>query len=236
MAYKRRLQSNRRRRTYNGGVRKARGQGTMGRRTVRRTRGFWDPANSTSLFTANQKIYDALADQSTNVVTVATFSLLNGITAGDDFNNRDGRRVIMDMLHLRADFFYASAIQAHPADHIRVLVVYDKQPNGAVMVQSDLFSGASGDSFINPSQMGRFEILWDQDWTLPQVPANTTTAVLFPKINKKIMVRRGTQYSGTSGTVASISSGSLYLVTLGSQTSGTNNTVLSVSTRLTFHD
>lgn len=207
----------------------------MGRKTVRRTRGFWDPANSTSMFQADQKIFDALADQSINVVTAASINLVNGITAGDDYNNRDGRRVVMDTLHLRGDFFYASATDAHAADHIRLLVIYDKQANSTVMTQSDLFTGASGDTFVNYNNLARFEVLWDQDWTLPQIPAGTTSMILFPKINKKIRVRRGVQYSGTSGTIGSIATGALYVVAIGSQNSGLNNTVLSLSTRLTFH-
>lgn len=218
-----------------GGVRKRRGYGSMGRRTVARTRGFWDPYTSTSIWQANQKIHDGLQDQTIGVVTVASINLLNGIAAGDDYNQRDGRRVIMDMLHLRADFFYAATASAHPADHVRVLVVYDKQPNGVLLVQSDLFVGASGDSFYNPNNLGRLDILYDQDWTLPQVSAAGTAPVLFPKINRKIMIKRGVQYSGTTSAISSISSGALYLVTLGSQVSGANNTVLSASSRLTFH-
>lgn len=220
----------------NAGIRKSRSMGSMGRKTVRRTRGFWDPTTASTLASAHQKILDPIADTSLNVVNSAAVQLLNGITAGDDYNNRDGRRVIMDTLHLRGDFFYAGATAAHPADHVRVLVVYDKQPNGTAAIQGDLFTTASGDTFINPNNLGRFEILWDKAWTLPQVPVNTTSPVYFPQINQMIRIKRGVQYSGTSSTIASIASGALYLVTIGSQSSGVNNTVLSISARLTFRD
>lgn len=224
-----------RRNMARGFMRRPRSFGAMGKRTVGRTRGFWDPRTQQSDWVTNQKILDPVVSTSYNVTTSASIILLNGIAAGDDSDQRDGRRVTLDSVSIRGDLFYAVTTSAHPADMVRMMLVYDKQANGAAPAITDILINANADSHYNQNNMGRFEVLWDQVWTLPQVPASTTSSVLFPKIKATKRVGRATQYSGTGNTVASIASGALYLVWVGSQASGANNTVAELSVRTMFH-
>lgn len=211
----------------------------MKRRRYRRPRsrvgGTWAPDRQRASYIVDQKISDAIASTSFNVTTTGDFELLNGLASGSDYNQRVGRRIEMDYLELKGDFFYASTTLAHPADMIRFLIVYDKQPNGAAPAVTDVLNGANADAFDNINNLGRFEILKDIVWTLPQVPASTTSPVYFPRIKWKVPIKRSTQYSGTGATIASIASGSLYLLMMGSQASGSNNTVFEGSARLFFH-
>jgi len=214
----------------------ARGRGAMGKRTVRRTRGFWDPASSRSLFSANQKIADPITSTAYEATTTGSVILLNGIASGDDYNQRDGRRVILDSISIKGDMFYSSATAAHNVDIVRMMLIYDKQTNGAAPAIADVLVNANADSHYNVNNLGRFDVLIDKTWSLPQVPAATASAVTFPKIKLGRSIKRGTQYSGTGSSVASIASGGLYLILIGSQAfSGTNNSIIELSVRLFFH-
>jgi len=214
------------------------GQARMKRRRPRRARalqkGAWTPSRTSSRVIADQKIFDAVSSLSYNVTTTGSIVLLNGIAAGTDYNQRDGRRAIIDSVSIQGDLFYSSTTLAHPADLVRFMIVYDKQANGAQPLITDILNFANADSFYNINNLGRFEVLSDWTSTLPQVPAATTSAVYFPKIKLNKRISRGTEYSGTGGGIATISSGALYLIAIGSQVTGSNNTVLEMSARVMF--
>jgi len=141
----------------------------------------------------------------------------------------------MDRISIQGDMYYADKTLAHNYDVVRMLLIYDMQANGAAPAVTDILLNANPDSFFNVNNLARFRILLDKRWALPQVGANSTNPVNFPKIRINKTLKLGTQYSGTGNTIASIATGSLYLLLLGSQASGSNNTVMELSVRTWFH-
>jgi len=206
------------------------------KRATVRTAAQWNPALSTSIYKASQKIYDPVASVALNCVNPGTFTLLNGITQGDDYNNRDGRRTIIDSIEIEGRFAYSAASTTHPIDYARVIIFYDKQTNGTVPLQSDLLNTSDPDSFPSVNTQSRFDILYDRGFVLPYIPSVNESNTKFPSFKKKIWVKRGVQYAGVGATVASISTGAIYLFTMGGQVAAANNAICYTVCRVNFHD
>ena len=97
----------------------------------------------------------------------------NLVQSGAGFYNRIGRRIEMKSLHLTG-LIHSTGKQADQ-DYCRLLVVYDRQTNGALPAASDILkdydqSGSSSTgvfSGINPDNRERFVILADYRLAMP---------------------------------------------------------------------
>lgn len=120
------------------------------------------------------KAVDVNITQAMNIPGSVTFQLLNGVQAGAAFYNRVGSRIEMKSVHLRG---YIRNITTGIDDVGRIMVVYDRQPNGSFpnitdIIQSRDNAGATGNSGIAPvnlDQRDRFVILRDYQVYLPSV-------------------------------------------------------------------
>lgn len=170
--------------------------------------------------------------------STAQFTLLNGSATGTDFTDRIGRKIIMKSLYLRCSL--------EPADNsnlanstVRVFVVYDMQTNGAIPAITDILKSAHPLAQLNLNNRDRFKILYDKLWT-PGAVSNTATqsfayGPLVTSFKKWKKLNLETIYGGTTAAVASIQTGSLYLVTLGTLGTG-NGDILGFSSRVRFID
>lgn len=192
------------------------------RRTVRGRIG--DPGHRSS--TKELKAIDF--NQATFAMdTTASFQLLNGVAEGTDFNNRVGRRVRLK--NVKLDWWYSPTGLASAADFYRHIVFYDKQPNGATPSLADVLTSinssgtasSTAQDYMNLNNRDRFQILLDERIAVPEGTAVATgqTAVIYG--SEKLRVSRfidlkslKTQFNGTSGTIASISTGSLYFMSV----------------------
>lgn len=176
-----------------------------------------------------------------NFETVAgapTAILLNGIQTGAGFFNRVGARVEMKNLHIRGVIGnIATGVQGNA----RILIVYDRQPVGALPSVQDILqsrdqAGAattSGNSEINLDNRDRFQILRDYEVYTPAVTYTAgvlTNGPQFPgnddpfDVNVFIKLKGlGTHYKSSSNptTIADISTGALYAMFV---TTGTTDT------------
>lgn len=147
-----------------------------------------------------------LAGSSAFVAPSAT-TLLNGLVPGSTASQRIGRKILMTSLYIRWSFRMApTATQGAP---LRVVVVYDKQANAAAPAVTDIFTV---DDFLSPNNLSnrdRFVTLCDEITE----PIGTTgvayqvAGTIYKKINLETMFN-----AGTAGTIADITSGSVYLV------------------------
>lgn len=158
-----------------------------------------------------------------------SIALLNGIQTGAAFYNRVGSRVEMKNLHLRG---YIQSAATSVTTNLRMLVVYDRQPTGALPVVSDILqsrdqtgaTATNGDSEINLDNRDRFIILRDKQYYAP--PCTNTAGVLtngpsFPStdqewdINEFIKLKGlGVHFKSSSSptTVADIATGAVYVM------------------------
>lgn len=146
----------------------------------------------------------------------ATTLLQNGLSVGADVQQRVGQKI--RMTSIEGNFVIATAgasIAGTTSTHqCRIMLIYDKQPNGAGITLNQLFvlSGA-GNTFLsplNPAGKPRYEVLIDRHYNMPinggaaNVSENRIIR-LYKKLNKS------TKYNtGNTGLIGDINTGSLY--------------------------
>lgn len=155
-------------------------------------------------------------------------SLLNGVQTGAGYFNRVGSRIEMKNLHIRGDLYYAlTTLQ----DVVRMIVVYDRQPTGALpaittLLQSRDQTGAvsnDGVSEINLDSRLRYSIIRDVEVFIPSATVTAGVVTNGPQhvndtkcfnINEFIPLKGlTTMYNSTANpvTIANIATGALYV-------------------------
>lgn len=187
-----------------------------------------------------------------NVDSAGSLTLLNGIQAGSSFYNRVGRKINMKSLHLIGSFQPTGSNVTTP-EYARVMVIYDRQPNGAAPTASSILTSYDnagnqlGTSYahLNPTNSDRFRVLADVRMVMPDGKTTAETsqeAGLVDQsgpvnVNRFIKLRGlETVYKASSNpaVVGDISTGSLYLFTFGYN--GTGASQFAFTTRLRYYD
>lgn len=177
-----------------------------------------------------------VADPAANA---GTTHLLNGISPGTGFNERVGRKFVIKSIQLRLHLSYrymgdtSMAYGAVPAGILRVVLVWDKQPNGVTPAITDIFVTNNAQSMTNLDNRNRFNILMDKVYSTPNMAQGETNAVddhcisLGGTVCKKYKKCNLTTINnaGAAGTVADITTGALWLVLLSDATANDNPTV-----------
>lgn len=98
-----------------------------------------------------------------------TLNTLFAPVTGDDFNNRDGRKVQVLSIKIRGHIQIQAQADQTAADngaYIRMLLVQDKQTNSAQLNAEDVIQSGAGsvaiNMFQNPAFFGRFRVLKDK--------------------------------------------------------------------------
>lgn len=158
----------------------------------------------------------------------AHVALLNGVATGTDYNARIGRQTKMKSIYLRVTFEYRT-LSGAIGDFIRMLVIYDRQPNGVALTAANVLQGGSYIDPINLDNRDRFSVIADKMMTFNPVqystalPSGGNPANKHVKIYKKMNLT--TQYSGTGATVGSIQTGSVYIILLGANYAAGNEMI-----------
>jgi len=180
---------------------------------------------------------------------------LNLIRVGSTFCNRIGRKINMTSLHIR---LYLAPIrtQAVNGDVARIMLVYDRQTNGAYPVIADILQSTdqatantvSVISGVNLNNRDRFQILRDEFIPLPTLTftagvitnqgfvdpiAPLTKTDWYVKLNGMI-----TQYKADSApaVIGDISTGGLYLVSFAAAANGAEGWSAQFENRLRYTD
>lgn len=171
------------------------------------------------------------------VTSTASSALLNGTAIGTDFTDRIGRKIIMKSLYIR--FFLQPQDSVTQDNQTRILIVYDRQSNGAAPIITDVLKSSSPMAQVNLNNRDRFQILWDKCWFMG-ASNNTATQAVSPSPNgfcgKKFKrLNHEVLYGGTTSAIASIQTGSIYIFAL-SDRAATDGALFSYSTRIRFAD
>lgn len=157
--------------------------------------------------------------------TSGTFYLLNDMKKGDTIGTREGNCIGMRNICIQGQIESVLSIP-DAGNSVRVMLVYDKQTNGAIFTLADLLylGGTAVQNVIscrNPNTKSRFQVLYDRLINIYAYPSTTATPasgvanakrVNF-KINKSWKKVKKTMYSDAdAGDVTDIIHGSLYLV------------------------
>lgn len=190
----------------------------------------------------------------------ATGTSLFGTTQGAFGWNRNGQRVILKSLRLRGIISQNPTITSQAANATaRVVVVYDRQANGALPIWGDVTlavtaAGATSSlcrDGLNLANRERFKVLIDESLYLPAynqaAAANYTSNISPPNVTDKnpsmfnfdryvLLHDLDTHFNNNNaGTVADIQTGSLIMFWITDASAGANWT-FTVSARTRYDD
>lgn len=179
-----------------------------------------------NLINVEFKVKDLVTTANPN--TVGSPVLLNGLTKGDDYNNRDGRQVRWKSIQmlLRATM-HASATNTT----IRYWCFLDKQPNAAAPTSGDLVDVSASspvDAFRNLSNRKRFVFLKEFRFTL-DTDNSETTRKWYRKIDLKTIYD-----DSDAGNISDITTASLFFYLVSDES--TNLPTVVLNHRLRFID
>lgn len=164
-----------------------------------------------------QTVYSAWNVSRTYIV------LLNGVATGTDYNTRIGREITMTSYYHRMFITDATNVQ-----QVRCMLVYDKQPAGALPAITDILQYSDANSPNNLNNRDRFVVVSDKVYTIsPQ-----GTEIKFVKKYKKL--RTITTYNNTGNGITDIATGALYFVAFAFN--NVTTTTLSGYSRVRFID
>lgn len=177
--------------------------------------------------------YNGLTYSELNATSSGFQQLLNGIDQGTDNTKRIGNIIKMHTIEINLTF------STSVASTVKISVVYDKQTNGSTFSLSDYLLNITGVfppwCLRNLQNRNRFVTL--KSYEIDLAP-NVSGQAIQKSIKKFFKIPKGVAgvYTGSGDTVASISSGAVYLVITGSSpNSGTTPTFYG-STRVKFTD
>lgn len=181
-------------------------------------------------------------------------SLLNGLVPGTGNNQRSGRKITMKSVQIHGEIEFSQFGTAPIDDNIRVILVYDRQTNAALPAWSDIIqsitvasaTSSSSYDFPNKSNYDRFKIIRDFKLKMPAAITPVTTAarqleqLTYPETRKgfdwyvKLKGLETHYNTGTAGTVADITTGSLLLFAQGLSNINNFQWDLSFNSRVSF--
>lgn len=176
---------------------------------------------------------------SLGVDTTGTVSLLNGVGRGTDIDEREGREVNMRSVQLR--YIVYTNTEAASDQWGRVILVYDRQSNGTAPAITDVLQTNSITAMRNLENRKRFKIFMDKTFVINasyQTAAALNTASnnhFFEEYYRKLS-HPVTFNSGTAGTIADITTGSMYLITMGTAATGTTSSLCGLKSRIRYTD
>lgn len=188
------------------------------------------------------------------ISTTAVITNLIPIQAGSSFFNRIGRKIELKSLTLKGIF---ATLQTQANEQLgRVMVIYDRQTNGAFPAIADILqttdqTGANTTtsySGINMNYRDRFEIIIDKKLYLPALtdtagaitnPGHQDQMNMFPNCNFYVKLKnRTTVYRADSSpaVIGDIATGGLYLVVFGSLAAANSGWTLFWESRVRYGD
>lgn len=165
----------------------------------------------------------------------ATLNTLFAPVTGDDFLNRDGRKVQVIAIKIKGLLQYANQATQTTADVVpvvRLALVQDTQTNGGQLDGDDVFGNAVTApifAFQNPAFFGRFKVLKDKTYSIPMPSTAQDAAGTFVqygrdlpfKMSRKFRKPVTVHFNGTNGgTVADIIDNSFHMIGAMSENAG----------------
>jgi hypothetical protein len=149
---------------------------------------------------------------------------------------REGSRVMLCGTQLRGAVLAGTTGTVSKAT---LVLVYDKQPNGALPnISPDIFETTASDSFQTTANRSRFDILGRWDYTLVGNSTTLVTGREYFNVDLKSAFRKVAVYNeqSNSGAIGTMVSGSLLLLTFGDTGTGTSAPAFQLQCRTMYGD
>lgn len=177
---------------------------------------------------------------------------IGGVVPGPGRWERIGRKINYRSVHIKGCIVLsATGAGVKPTEYCRLVLIYDRQPNGAVPVISDILADVSSAgatvtsafSGLNLNNSDRFLVLRDGRYALPgqnsvQSCSVTSTNSEDPAdINWYVKLKDlPCEYKGDTAGIASISSGALYLFSFSDEPAATMSWIFRGACRTRYVD
>ena len=155
------------------------------------------------------------------------FVACNNLSQGDDASTRTGNGVGNKSITIRVNGVW-NVLSANPMHNLRVMLVKDKQPNGAFPSAATFLQNVSFQSGVKDSSLARFKILYDKTMAISQYGPGGMNF----KISKRL--KDFTKYSGNAGTIADIQTNAYWLYLISDQAA--NGPSVQYNVRYKFSD
>ncbi len=163
-------------------------------------------------------------DTDVNDAVVSATMTINNLTIvpeGNGESARIGRKMTIKSVHIRGEIKLPAATSGtNTSDTIILMLVQDKQTNGAQFASTQLIDTDEFKSFNNLANAKRFRILWKDQFPMKNSGAATTGAAhVFAEDMKSILVNKtcniDMEYdnSANTGAIETVRSNNLYWVT-----------------------
>lgn len=178
-------------------------------------------------FAPEKKLFDVgVGDYAVN--TTGNFTLLNGLVRGTGlYGERVGAKVNMTKIsisgQIASNTAFGAVSQAAAPQTARLIVVQDKQCNGAIFSLTDLLDTATANALYQGDWLGRYKILYDRRWDLEYVATaagptygSSGGGKSMHSFHIEIPCYATVHYNnGNTGGVADIDSNSIYMLWVG---------------------
>lgn len=143
------------------------------------------------------------------ITSTENFQLINGLTTGTSASTRNGQSVKLASVFVR---MYITQAAAATTTQVRIFLLRDKQANAAIATSGGLLADNTNIlSPLNISNGKRFKVYWDKLYRLDTNKLNL-------EVKKYKRLRFHIEYNtGTAGTIADITTNSLYLMMVSDQ-------------------
>lgn len=168
-------------------------------------------ANSTTVNTLNSVVY---SEPSAGPLTTALYTCVNEVKQGSTVYQRNANRIIVKSIDVRGVVGASYTGAQFTGCNVRVMLVYDRQCNGAAAGIGDIFACSTDGTNPNPhfgskmniANKSRFIFLRDEIHTIDPGADTSCDIHIFHKC------RLETEYKASAMTIGDIATGALYLL------------------------
>lgn len=148
------------------------------------------------------------------------------IPTGDDDQSRDGKKITLSSISVRFQYSLPSSLSFNDTDEsLRVILLIDKQANGALPGVGDILELIDIQGHRNLDETIRFRTIMDRTWSINSTAGAWNGTVthfgavrghdsFYKKLNLTIF------YSGDAGTIADIVSNNIVMLYISEQQKG----------------
>lgn len=156
---------------------------------------------------------------------------INCVPQGATVANRIGNKIVIKSIHVRSALVALAGVQGEA----RLMLVYDKQPNGAFPAITDIITSqplgaATAYSGVNIANKSRFQMIRDQFFNLDGAQS------LVHSVNWYCKGRFDAEFGANAGNIGDFRTGSLLLVAFITYAAGGNIAFQAGSSRIRYFD
>lgn len=179
----------------------------------------------------------------------ATVNLINPITAGTGPNNMIGRKAVLKNLTVSYNVYclrQTYAIFNQTPETVRVLVVYDNDPQGVAPVIADILDVAATPqgvvSLYYLKNTDRFKVIHDKAHTMGvyqtitgDITYNLAAGDINQNFKKTYPVNLAFEGPSTTGVIG-VNRGAMWMICISNVSSSTANTIMNFTSRIRYTD